>query len=77
MKKMKEASIYIGVLCSFLLLNCQLIISQSDDIKRNLNFNNNWQFINDNIDNAEKVEFDDTNWRTLHLPHDISVEGLA
>lgn len=39
------------------------------------NFNSNWRFIlNDSI-NASKIEFNDSTWRMLDLPHDWSIEG--
>ncbi|MHB8581041.1 MAG: sugar-binding domain-containing protein [Ignavibacteriaceae bacterium] len=35
----------------------------------------NWKFhLGDTID-ADKFSFDDSNWRTLNLPHDWSIEG--
>ena len=34
-----------------------------------------WQFIQSDAQGAEKQGFDDTNWRTLDLPHDWSIEG--
>ena len=35
----------------------------------------NWKFIQSDVKDAEKVEFDDVQWRTLNLPHDWSIEG--
>jgi beta-galactosidase len=35
----------------------------------------NWKFIQSDIKEAEKPDFDDTKWRTLNLPHDWSIEG--
>jgi beta-galactosidase len=35
----------------------------------------NWKFIQSDIKEAEKQNFDDTKWRTLNLPHDWSIEG--
>jgi beta-galactosidase len=35
----------------------------------------NWKFIQADVTNAEKPAFDDSNWRTLDLPHDWSIEG--
>ena len=37
--------------------------------------NNNWFFILDNPENAQEINFDTKNWRTLDLPHDWSIEG--
>ncbi|MDQ0230690.1 sugar-binding domain-containing protein [Metabacillus malikii] len=38
-------------------------------------FNLNWSFLNGDAPNAYKIEFDDSEWRALHLPHDWSIEG--
>ncbi len=46
------------------------------EIKRNINFNEGWKFINNNSEKAENTNFDDTSWKTVDLPHDISVEDL-
>jgi len=41
-----------------------------------LNFNQNWKFtLADSILNASLRTFDDSNWRTLNLPHDWSIES--
>lgn len=46
------------------------------EIKRNINFNEGWKYINKNFEKAEHTNFDDTSWRIVDLPHDISVEDL-
>ena len=43
---------------------------------REINFNANWKFIRADVENAEQPSFDDSNWRTLDLPHDYSIEDL-
>lgn len=35
----------------------------------------NWKFILADVKGAEEKKFDDSNWRTLNLPHDWSIEG--
>jgi beta-galactosidase len=35
----------------------------------------NWKFIQSDVTGAEAPDFNDTNWRTLNLPHDWSIEG--
>lgn len=37
--------------------------------------NKNWKFIKDDVSDAYKKEFDDSNWRTVNVPHDYAVEG--
>lgn len=38
-------------------------------------FNKNWKFILGGQKGAEKPDFDDTNWRSLNVPHDWAIEG--
>lgn len=38
-------------------------------------FNNDWKFYLGDVDNGALESLDDTNWRTLNLPHDWAVEG--
>ncbi len=51
-------------------------IRQTNEINREIYFNNNWKFIRADAKGAEKPAFDDSGWRTLHLPHDYSIEDL-
>lgn len=44
--------------------------------QRNLDFNQNWRFVEDSIEGAQKTDFDDRQWRLLDLPHDWSVEDF-
>lgn len=37
-------------------------------------FNFDWRFIDGNVKGAEKVDFDDSAWRKLDLPHDFQFE---
>lgn len=56
-----------------LLAGCQ---SRGDEGARTtLNFNLNWRFINQDIENAQLAGFDDSDWRKLDLPHDWAIEG--
>ncbi len=63
---------------SFLLVLAALLLSACSRMKQTrerISFNDNWAFqINETID-ASAADFDDTGWRTLHLPHDFSIEG--
>ncbi|MGN0276014.1 MAG: Ig-like domain-containing protein [Hominisplanchenecus sp.] len=44
--------------------------------ERKISFNSDWKFSLDESEsmNAEKADFDDSQWRTLDLPHDYSIE---
>lgn len=35
----------------------------------------NWRFFQCDVDGAERIDFDDSNWRLLNVPHDWSIEG--
>jgi len=67
---------------SFIILNLTLIQILTinvwpsvADTRQRLPIDNNWKFIQSDVDGAEKQKFDDTKWRTLNLPHDWSIEG--
>ncbi|MBR4069915.1 MAG: glycoside hydrolase family 2, partial [Bacteroidaceae bacterium] len=38
-------------------------------------FDNDWLFMLSDAEGAETVEYDDTEWRKLNLPHDWAIEG--
>ena len=42
---------------------------------KTVNFNNDWLFANDWNTDMISVDFDDSNWRKVELPHDWSIEG--
>jgi len=44
-------------------------------LERNQLFDDNWRFSLGSNPEAVKPAFDDSNWRTLDLPHDWSIEG--
>ncbi len=37
--------------------------------------NHGWKFVHDDPSGAEAVRFNDSDWRTLNVPHDWSIEG--
>jgi beta-galactosidase len=39
------------------------------------NIGSDWKFYLGDVPGAKKAEFDDSQWRTLNLPHDWSIEG--
>ena len=53
-----------------------LMVSCSQNQIRHIeDFNANWKFQLGDDSTAMKIDFDDTAWRTLNLPHDWSIEG--
>lgn len=59
-----------------LLLLC-LGLSQlaSPQSRQRYSMDLNWQFSRGDFDNAQDPNFDDSDWRTLDVPHDWSIEG--
>lgn len=47
-------------------------IAQSREV---INIDFDWKFKKEDPAGAEKIDFDDKNWRILNLPHDWSIEG--
>src|ERR1700745_4338241 len=39
-------------------------------------FDENWKFFKGDVNNGEKENTTDNNWRTVELPHDWSIEDL-
>ncbi len=38
-------------------------------------FNNNWNFTKGNPENAQSINFDDSSWEKVNLPHDWAIKG--
>jgi beta-galactosidase len=66
---------------SILFIISYLIFSQSSfsQIKagRNQSFDANWKFKKGKEIDAKEVNFNDTYWRKLDVPHDWSIEDLT
>lgn len=62
---------HFSVLAFFLLL--QHVHAQSP--RTVINFNNDWKFFLGNDSAAIDPAYNDTKWRSLHLPHDWSIES--
>ncbi|MDP3149342.1 MAG: beta-galactosidase GalB [Ignavibacteria bacterium] len=59
-----------------LLLSAEMIIAQHADQKqRQTLFTRDWKFSPGDQTGANKVSFNDKDWRGLNLPHDWSIEG--
>ena len=66
---------FMGI--SILLLQCCIPLPEKQLVeKREHSFNNNWKFIRDSISGAEQVDFDDSKWLNIDLPHDYSMMDL-
>ncbi|WP_338787726.1 glycoside hydrolase family 2 TIM barrel-domain containing protein [Metabacillus sp. FJAT-53654] len=52
------------------------VITQEWDLSvKSRKFNFDWKFLKDDNPDAFKIQFDDSDWRSLDLPHDWSIEG--
>ena len=72
--------IAIAFLVSLALLpsvfaNSNHSLSQNDQVRTRTNIDFNWQFYLGDEPLAKQTSFSDTQWRTLNLPHDWSIEG--
>jgi beta-galactosidase len=64
------------LILSLLLLITSSIKGQKGNSERErLSLDFNWKFQLGDQKSAEKISFDDSNWRILDLPHDWSIEG--
>ncbi len=65
-------NIFSGLLMMVLLNQCT---SEPEIARTTLNFGKGWKFYTGEVASAESVDFDDSSWRTLNVPHDWSIEG--
>lgn len=68
---MKKILLFIVIFSLFILA----AKSQDNLASKNQLFNFGWKFKLGDVLNAQLNDFDDSNWRTLDLPHDWSIEG--
>ena len=59
-----------------LILSIFIIINASAQSGRGVNFDENWRFFRGGVERGEYVDFDDSKWRVVDLPHDWSIEDL-
>jgi len=73
MKYNQYKSILIVLLIAVQFMSCS---SEEAFIQRTrTSFDFDWKFQLGEIENAELESFDDSQWRTLDVPHDWSIEG--
>ena len=56
------------------MLWCSIGVAQTTPVRSRASFNDNWQFHLGNVEGAQLPDFDDSQWRTLNVPHDWSIE---
>ncbi|NWF90621.1 MAG: DUF4982 domain-containing protein [Ignavibacteriaceae bacterium] len=70
-RKVRIIVYFIFFVCTTILPSINFA-AQSRTIE---NFNKNWRFHLGDLKDANSVGFDDSQWRSLNLPHDWSIEG--
>lgn len=65
---------YLVVFTAIVLSSCNN--TKPDFINREQNFDSDWKFNLGDVSGAELARFDDSKWRVLDLPHDLSIEDL-
>lgn len=67
---------FIGSLFLFILImGCAS--AKKEILVRKQNFNDDWKFSFSESSTANSINFDDSSWRKLDLPHDWSIEGKS
>lgn len=74
MRFLKLNFILLTFSISILCLSCNTEGASSNPIADS-DFNKDWLFQKDSIANAETVNFDDSDWQKVTLPHDWSIDG--
>ncbi len=66
-----------AIILSIVLINILTLKTWSAEFRarQHLLIDFNWKFVKSDVKGAEEQKFDDTNWRTLNIPHDWSIEG--
>jgi beta-galactosidase len=64
---------YISLLIFFSLslISC----GKNENVRSREDFTDGWKFFLGDNENAYRIDFDDSGWRNLNLPHDWSIEG--
>jgi beta-galactosidase len=70
---MKNLAIILSIV---LIVTGNLNVSSANPgVRQRLLIDLNWKFIQSDVNGAQEPKFNDSNWRTLSLPHDWSIEG--
>ena len=65
---------YKKLLSILFLFTITVLVTQAGT--RNwIKFNDNWKFIKGNPENAQAINFNDSSWETVNVPHDWAIKG--
>jgi len=71
---MNKISVYIlSFVLGIFLFACQSPEMRVNRVRTSLDFD--WRFIQEDVGGAEAINFNDSQWRQLDVPHDWSIEG--
>jgi len=65
------------VFCVIGLFSISLVHAQSNNPRKIIPFDDGWRFWLGDDQSAKQINFDDSKWQTLNVPHDWSIEGPA
>lgn len=71
---MKKTTLLLGICLIFNLFNQEIQAASSEHSRDSILWNFDWKFQAGNIDHAWQKDFDDSQWRSLDLPHDFQIE---
>jgi hypothetical protein len=63
------------MLPSIILILTAMAVSGQPEGRSVQDFNDGWKFFKGDIPDGQKTDLDDSQWRTIRLPHDWSIEG--
>ncbi len=70
---MKKYSIILSLI--LIHIHSVNVCSEEPAVRQHLLMDYNWKFILSDVKDAEKQNFNDSQWQTVNLPHDWSIEG--
>lgn len=75
MKQKSILSIFLFFLFSIAFVSCDSHQEEIGNSRVVKSFNNDWKFIQEEVEGAEALKFNDKNWQVLNVPHDWSLES--
>lgn len=69
--KLFKIVVYQIILLALLVTSCQ---PKEEKVIADIDFNKDWLFVKDTIENGESITLEDSNWRKVNVPHDWAIE---